>query len=95
MTTVSTEERLARLEAGQEHLATKEDIARLESRQDSMSANMATKEDIARLESRQDSMATKEDVAHLETRIIKWMVGLMTGSIVAATALATLIERIT
>ena len=75
MTTVSTEERLARLESGQEHLATKEDIARLEARV--------------------DTMATKEDLAQLETRIVKWMVGLMTGSIVAATAIATLIERIT
>ena len=75
MTTVSTEERLARLESGQEHLATKEDLARVESRL--------------------DGMATKEDLAHLETRIIKWMVGLMTGSILVATALATLIERIT
>ena len=95
MTTVSTEERLARLESGQEHLAAKEDIARLESRLDSLSANVATKEDLARVESRQDSMATKEDLAQLETRIIKWMVGLMTGAKVAATALATLIERIT
>ena len=91
MTTVSTEERLARLESGQEHLATKEDIARLEARVDTM----ATKEDIARLESRQSGMASKEDLAQLETRIVKWMVGLMTGSIVAATAIATLIERIT
>ena len=91
MTTVTTEERLARLESGQEHLAAKEDIARLESRLDSM----ATKEDLARLEARVDSMSTKEDLAQLETRIIKWMVGLMTGAVLAATALATLIERIT
>ena len=48
MTTPSIEERLVRLETGQEHLATKADIARLESRQE----QMATKEDLAQLETR-------------------------------------------
>ena len=75
MTTASNEERLARLESGQEHLATKADIARLESRQ--------------------DGLATKEDLAQLETRLIKWIVGAVIAAGGIATALATLIERIT
>ena len=38
--------------------------------------------------------ATKEDLAQLEARLVKWMVGLMVGSAVAATALAVLVERL-
>ena len=32
--------------------------------------------------------ATKADLANLETRLIKWMVGLMVSSVVAASAVA-------
>lgn len=58
-------------------------------------AAMSNEERLIRLETRQDTLATKEDIANLEARLIKWMVGLMLGSIVAATAIATLIERLT
>ena len=87
----ATKEDIARLESRQEGFATKEDIARLEARQE----GFATKEDIARLEARQDSFATKEDLAQLETRLIKWIVGAVIAAAGIATALATLIERIT
>ncbi len=43
-------------------------------------------------------LATKEDLAHLETRLIKWLVGAVLGAVLAAagvsTALATLIVRV-
>ena len=58
-------------------------------------AAMSNEERLIRLETRQDTLATKEDIANLEARLIKWMVGLMLGSVVAATAIATLIERLT
>ena len=48
-----------------------------------------------RLETHQESLATKKDLASLETSLIKWMVGLMLGATIAATAVATLIERVT
>ena len=38
--------------------------------------------------------ATKADLANVETRLIKWMVGLMVGSIVAASSIAVLVERL-
>ena len=72
-------DRLTRLEERQEHMATKEDLGRLEARVDSI----------------ENRMATKEDLAHLETRLIKWFVGSMLAAVAVATALATLIERIT
>ena len=55
----------------------------------------SNEERLARIEGRLDGFATKEDLAQLETRLVKWMVGLMLGSAMVATALATLIERIT
>ena len=39
--------------------------------------------------------ATKEDLAQLEARLVKWMVGLMVGATMAATGFAVLIERLT
>ncbi len=38
--------------------------------------------------------ATKADLANLETRLIKWMVGLMVSSIVAASAVAVMVQNI-
>ena len=55
----------------------------------------SNEERLARLEAGQDHLATKADLAALEARLVKWMVGLMLGAVVAATALATVIERIT
>ena len=38
--------------------------------------------------------ATKEDLAQVETRLIKWMVGLMVGSVAVASSTAILVERL-
>ena len=38
--------------------------------------------------------ATKADLANLETRLIKWMVGLMVSSVVAASAVAVMVQNI-
>ena len=38
--------------------------------------------------------ATKEDLAQVETRLIKWMVGLMVGSVAVASSIAILVERL-
>ena len=57
---------------------------------------MTTIEDrLTRLETRQDYLATKEDLAHLETRLIKWLVGAVIAAAAVATGLASLIERVT
>jgi hypothetical protein len=56
---------------------------------------MSVEERLVRIETRLDGFATKEDLANLETRLIKWMVGLMVGSIVAASSIAVLVERLT
>ena len=58
-------------------------------------ATMSVEERLGRIETRLDGFATKEDLANLETRLIKWMVGLMVGSIVAASSIAVLVERLT
>jgi hypothetical protein len=58
-------------------------------------ATMSVEERLVRIETRLDGFATKEDLANLETRLIKWMVGLMVGSIVAASSIAVLVERLT
>ena len=56
-------------------------------------ATASNEERLARIEARLDGFATKEDLARLETRLVKWMVGLMLGAAMLATAFATLIER--
>ena len=38
--------------------------------------------------------ATKEDLAKLETRLIKWIVGQMIAAIVAASAVAVVVQQI-
>lgn len=38
--------------------------------------------------------ATKADLANLETRLIKWMVGLMVSAVVAASAVAVVVQNI-
>lgn len=38
--------------------------------------------------------ATKEDLAKLETRLIKWIVGQMLAAIVAASAVAVVVQQI-
>ena len=49
-----------------------------------------------RLDSFEERFATgKADLAELETRLIKWMVGLMVGATVAASSIAVLTQRLT
>ena len=38
--------------------------------------------------------ATKADLAKLETRLIKWMIGLMVSAVVAASAVAVVVQYI-
>ena len=54
-------------------------------------AAMTPEELFARLETRQENAAAKEGLTNLEPRLIKRLAGL----VIAATAFATLIERIT
>ena len=71
----TSEERLSRLEGGYEHLATKADLQTLEARMVKQMADSETR------------MA--KQIAESETRTVKWMVGLMIGSVAAATAIAS------
>ena len=48
-----------------------------------------------RFEGRLGHLATKADFAELETRLIKWMVGLLVGAIVAASSIAVLTQMLT
>lgn len=64
---------------------------------------MATAEErLSRLEGGYEHLATKADVADLkgniyqmETRLLRWMVGMMLSSVAIATTLALLIQRLT
>ena len=50
----------------------------------------ATKADLAELKGE-----LKTELSTLEVRLIKWMVSLMIGSVVAASTIAVLVERLT
>ena len=52
-------------------------------------------ERLSRLEGGYEHLSTKEDLARLETRLIKWIIGIMIGSIAIASTFALLIERLT
>ena len=67
--------------------------------------SMEDRDRISRLEGKYEGLATKADVAELkaelksdlhalEARLTKWMVGLMLGSVTAAVAFATAVDRI-
>ena len=71
----TSEDRLSRLEGAYEHLATKADLQALETRMVKQVADSETR-------------MTKQ-IAESETRTVKWMVGLMIGSVAAATAIAS------
>ena len=45
-------------------------------------------------EEARDIFATKADLAQMETRLVKWMVGMMLGGMATAATLALVIERI-
>ena len=76
MTTL--EERVSRLEGGYEHLATKADVAELRG-------------DISRVESRLESRIEAE-IGKLESRLLRWMIGMVLTSIIVATSVATLVQ---
>jgi len=62
-----------RLDQIESHMATKEDLIRVDSRLDKIENRMATKEDLVRVDSRLDEieshMATKEDLVRLDGRL--------------------------
>ena len=55
-----------------------------------------TEHPITRSELRQEleHYATKEDLAKIETRLIKWIVGQMIVAIIAASAVAVVIQQV-
>ena len=60
--------------------------------------SMDDRDRITRLESKYDGLATKADLykamGDLETRLTKWIVGLMLGSVSAAVAIAVAVDRL-
>lgn len=56
---------------------------------------MATIEQrVSYIEGRLDSFATKADLAEMETRLIKWMIGTMFGTATIVSGLVVLIDRV-
>ena len=51
-------------------------------------------ERVSRLEGGYEHLATKADLQAMETRLIKWMIGMMIGAIAIACSLALFIQRI-
>ena len=100
--------RLTVVETRFENLATKSDLAAMDSRIDTFATKtksdfaalesrmdtFATKSDFAALESRMDTFATKTDLAELETRLVKWMIGVLIGATVAASSVAVLVQSL-
>ncbi len=71
---MSTEERVAALEARIESLATKEDIVRLETRMDALESNMATKKDIAELKGFIQESISQSEIKTLKQFVAFWVV---------------------
>ena len=56
---------------------------------------MATLEErVSRLEGGFEHLATKADLHALETRLTRWMIGLMLGSVCAAVAIGLAVDRL-
>ena len=49
---------------------------------------------VTALETELKHLATKADLKDMEMRLIKWMVGMMVGSIAAAASIALLLQRL-
>ncbi len=45
-------------------------------------------------EEARDIFATKADLAEMETRLVKWMVGMMIGGMATAATLALVVQRL-
>ena len=69
--------------------ATKADIDVLRGEMDAVRNEM----DAFRIEVR-THYATKADLAQMEARLTKWMIGLMVGAIAVASTLALMVERL-
>ena len=46
------------------------------------------------VETRLDSLATKTDLAQLETRLTRWMIAMLIGATVAASSIAVLVQTL-
>lgn len=51
-------------------------------------------ERLARLEAGSAQYATKADLAHLESRLIKWLIGTMLAATASASAVATAVAEL-
>ena len=51
--------------------------------------------EISHYTTKEDSAKLETQIARAETRLIKWMICFMAGSVALATGIATLIERLT
>ena len=71
---MSTEERVASLEARMESLATKEDIVRLETRMDALENSIATKKDIAELKGFIQKSVSQSEIKTLKQFVAFWVV---------------------
>ena len=71
-TNSSLEERVSRLEGAYEHLATKEDVAKVQT----------------------EVVSVRADMAMLESRLIRWMVGAVISGMIAISAITALIVRV-
>ncbi len=69
---------------GERHI-TKTDLAELEVRLTRLLQHYATKEDLAEL---------KATIYQMEGRLIKWMVGILVGSVFSASSVAILLQRL-
>ena len=54
---------------------------------------MQNEENYITYDQAKDIFATKADLAELETRLVKWMVGMMFGGMAAAAAIASAISN--
>ena len=72
---------------------TQSDILRLSS--DAHLTKQEFQREISHYTTKEESAKLETQIAQAETRSVKWMIGLMAGSVALATAIATLIERLT
>ena len=89
----TSEQRLTRLEAVYEHLATKADIADLRAEMKSGIGDLRSemKADIGRLESQTANL--RAEIYRINATLIRWLVSLMAGSLVIGLGAITAIFR--
>ena len=96
MTTLQdVDRRVTVIEAGLENLATSRDFVALTGRMSNLEERMSGMEArMSGMEARIETSATKADLAELETRLVKWMVGVLIGATVAASSVAVLVQSL-